>query len=166
MISTRQSRSKYLKVSGGFITDTEGNQLGNMIGGYLSKIEIATVNAAGNTLEVIQIQMTYENESYQLNLPTDTTGRGFMLMIPNIDYRQLIEIHTAKNTAGYSYIWATQNGKTIPNFWTKDEPKDKPEWELINGKFNKTKELNYLKNVTARLAVDLDNYLQSKNILE
>lgn len=164
MIKTRISRSKYLKVSEGFIVDTEGNKLGNMIGGFIKKIEITTVKGADVTLEVIQLQIAYEDESYQINLPLDTTGRGFMLMIPNIDYRNIIEIHTAKNEAGYSYIWATQDGKTIKNFWTNEDPKDKPQWEKTEyGKWDKSKELAYLKNITNRYSQDLDNYLSFIN---
>lgn len=164
MIQTRISRSKYLKISDGFIVDTEGNKLGNMIGGFLKKIEITTVKGADVSLEVIQLQIAYENESYQINLPVDTTGRGFMLMIPNIDYTKIIEIHTAKNKDGYSYIWATQDGKSVKNYWTVDNPKDKPEWERNQfGKWDKSKEILYLKKVTARYSQDLDNYITENN---
>jgi hypothetical protein len=163
MIGQRQSNSKYLKIADGHICDTKNTNLGNYIGGYIKKLEFKTVTTDTTTIELLEITISWEQEVYQLNLPLDTTGRGLMLCLPNIDYTKALEINCAKNEAGYSYIWVSQNGKNVTNYWTKENPKNKPEWSLRpDGKYDKTKEIQYLKTITQSIAQEIDKFVNNQ----
>jgi hypothetical protein len=152
MIGTKTQQSRFLKISEGHICDYKNNKLGNYVGGYLKDIKFKNVTNEASAMEVIEITLSYQDDTYSINIPKDTIGRGFMLCLPNIDLSQIIEINAALNKEGFTYIWINQNGKTVPPYWTRENPRDKPSWELKHGKYDKSAELDYLKACTLKIS--------------
>lgn len=122
----------------------------NQLEGYIRNIEKKTRDFQGKTYTTLQIIIEDDLKfCLQLNY-FGNPARCFFNVLPNIDLGQkvhLIAKRVKQDDTSRDVLFVNQNGKGLKWYYTKEDPKGKPDWKKLqfNGKteWDRTEELDF-----------------------
>lgn len=133
---------------GWFIKNNDHQNKFNILGGIITGCKIETHQSKeGAEYEFIKLELEDTDGKFSLSLPIfNNLGRSFMLYAPNIDLSKMVELYVSLDQKGYSQLFLKQDGKYLKYYFTKDDPKGMPDFEIIGGKWNNAKQIKFLKS--------------------
>jgi len=117
--------------------------------GIIESISIRQSEEYGDQWEIMIRDVT---DTYKLQLPiSGRVTNGLMFRLPNIDLSSEVELNTFINKEGKPVLLVKQNGVTVKQAYTKDNPNGLPQLESIvfKGKeqWDDTKQQAFIKNM-------------------
>lgn len=124
------------------ITDDNGNVTGNnyyvefpAFEGYITNLNVKDITFNNKQLTFLEITLEDGDDRIVLQLKwSHPMTRYTLSKLPNINYSLPVEFAAGKDKRDYNTLYVKQSGQLIPMYYTRDEPKDKPEWEPLKNK--------------------------------
>ena len=116
--------------------------------GILTDVVAKTVEFGGKKIPFWEFTINDGESEFVLSVPIRSSqARGIFYRLPNMTIGETIVIHAGwddggeitdergtRTKAARIFTWITQEGKTVPQYWTKDHPNGLPELKQVEFK--------------------------------